>query len=1070
MAGVLWGSRTRRLGVGTGSWTIDATLADRPVVRAARTAGWARAWGAVVGVLAWALLNPAWGALYAEYHFEETSYNGTTGQVQDTSGNGRHAQTVGLASSSASGKSGRGLLIAENTTSTIAALDTGIDINDLGLAGTISFWYKSTSSGDGWKLLYDASTSTSAKFYLVREGDVGTDGIEAGITFGTSLKKVYDANGIDDTQWKHVSVTWSATGMRVYVLNSSCGTDYDESLAATGGIHASTGTLYIGDNRSSAVDGETHTDLASANGTFDLVRIYNHAQTATEVAANCANTASLHHLEVTAGVNSATTDTAVVYTIKACANAACSTLYTGGVSGSVSISGTGVTSTYNTGAAFSIAAGSSSTTESVTLSKADGGTATVGLSGSSPLPAGSPGVYCGLGVTATSSSSCTFNVTPAVHHLEVTAASNTALTCQPITYTIKACSNAACSSTYTGGLSGTLSVTGVTVNYPTGSGFTIANGSATTTITAHATTVGTATASLTGLSITPSNTPQVFCGMGSAAASGASCAITMADSALLFDVPHHVAGDSQAVTVSAVRKADNSLMCTPAFASVSKNVTFKCTHDNPTTGFVPAVVGGAALNAANNASAMCDGTGRSVSLSFNASGVASTTVSYADAGRVGLTATYTGSGSDAGLSMTGSDSFIAVPASFAFSGVTAGPIKAGANFSATVTALNRSNVATPNFGRETTPAAPTLGFTKRQPTGGASQAGTFSGSLGAFSAGAASAAALSWTEVGNGDLTVSLSNHLGSGLGISGTTGSGVVGNVGPFIPSHFTVEVTQACTGASPFTYSGQPFAMTVKARNVAGDLTRNHDGTGSMSPSFARTTALSVVTNGSLGALGTSSLAASAFAAGEAALSTQSFTYTNKLTAPAALVLRAIDSDGVTSENKTEQGPNVRSGRLQISNAFGSGKTSLQVPVTAQYWSGKAWVVNEADSGCASVPSASVVRAAYVDSKGATTTAWSTSVSSIVPLSNGRGAIVLTAPTNGGTGSVDLSVNLGASGTDQSCLSAHPASTGAQQPWLRSLNGSCAATYDRDPSARATFGVFSPETQRVIHTRDLF
>ena len=182
MAGVFWGSLTRRLGVGTGSWTIDATLADRPVVRAARTAGWARAWGAVVGVLAWALLNPAWGALYAEYHFEETSYNGTAGQVQDTSGNGRHARTVGLASSAATGKSGRGLLIAENTSSTIAALDTGIDINDLGAAGTISFWYKSTASGDGWKVLYDASTSTSAKFYLVREGDGGTDGIEAGIT------------------------------------------------------------------------------------------------------------------------------------------------------------------------------------------------------------------------------------------------------------------------------------------------------------------------------------------------------------------------------------------------------------------------------------------------------------------------------------------------------------------------------------------------------------------------------------------------------------------------------------------------------------------------------------------------------------------------------------------------------------------------------------------------------------------------------------------------------------------------------------------------------------------------
>jgi MSHA biogenesis protein MshQ len=40
---------------------------------------------------------------------------------------------------------------------------------------------------------------------------------------------------------------------------------------------------------------------------------------------------------------------------------------------------------------------------------------------------------------------------------------------------------------------------------------------------------------------------------------------------------------------------------------------------------------------------------------------------------------------------------------------------------------------------------------------------------------------------------------------------------------------------------------------------------------------------------------------------------------------------------------------------------------------------------------------------------------------------------------------------------------------PWLRSLNG-CANDYSRDPSARATFGVFSPESKATIHVRELF
>ena len=75
-------------------------------------------------------------------------------------------------------------------------------------------------------------------------------------------------------------------------------------------------------------------------------------------------------------------------------------------------------------------------------------------------------------------------------------------------------------------------------------------------------------------------------------------------------------------------------------------------------------VAGSALNAANNANAACDGSERALSLAFNASGVASTSVQYADVGRLELLASYRGSGSDAGLVMSGSDFFVAAPASF----------------------------------------------------------------------------------------------------------------------------------------------------------------------------------------------------------------------------------------------------------------------------------------------------------------------------------------------------------------------------------------------------------------------
>ena len=81
------------------------------------------------------------------------------------------------------------------------------------------------------------------------------------------------------------------------------------------------------------------------------------------------------------------------------------------------------------------------------------------------------------------------------------------------------------------------------------------------------------------------------------------------------------------------------------------------------------------------------------------------------------------------------------------------------------------------------------------------------------------------------------------------------------------------------------------------------------------------------------------------------------------------------------------------------------------------------------------------------------------------------LGAPSPAGSSvSFDLALNLGSGAADLSCQASHPTSTGAARPWLRSRNGSCAATYDRDPGARASFGIFAPETRRTVHAREMF
>jgi MSHA biogenesis protein MshQ len=1036
-----------------------------------------------------------WAALVAEYRFEQSSYNGTAGEVTDTSGNGNHGKVVrssaslAYPASTASGHSCRGLSIPQNTTADIQAMDTGIDVNTLGQTGSVSFWYKATGTGSSaHRALVDATMSTASRFLFWRDDHGSTvDLYFYASDSGGSRKDVHEVNVIVDDVWAHIAYTWTAAAnrMKIYVDGVEVGSDTDSFSG--GALNTAIGTLYVGDNRSASSD-----ELLSAYGIIDQVRVYNHEMSAAEVAADKANEPScvtLHHLELTTTSSSATAGSNVIVTLNACADAACTTFYTGGVTGTLTVTGTGLSPTYVTGAAFSIGVGSASTTE--TFSVTPTGTATIGLTGVSPTPANASPVFCGMGVAAASGNSCNLSVTSGLHHVELTATSASTLTCTPVTYTVKACANAACSSLYTSGLTGSLSVSGTTVNYPSGAGFTIGSGASSTTVSAHQTTTGTATATLTGLSVTPSGSPGIYCGMGVAAASGGACGITMASAGLLFDVPDHVADVAQSVTVSAVRSSDNALQCTPAFASVSKNVTFKCSYGNPGSGTLPLRAGGAALNVGNNSAEACDATGRAVSLSFNASGVASTTFQYADVGQVSLSATYTGSGADAGLSMAGSDTFVAKPASLSVSGVTSGTLRAGSSFAATVTARNHSGAAVPNFGKET-PATTDyvrLSWAKASPTGTGAQAGTLTGtgsggapylSSSGFSHGAVAVGDLKWSEVGSGDLTATFvpATYLGVATTASGSTGT--AGAIGPFVPDHFDTALTQGC---GSFTYSGQPFALEVSARNALNGITANYNGTASTSPILARTVTLSAATSAALGSFTSGTVASSSFVAGVASVGTGAFTFTSKLTAPATVTVRATEAiDGITSSGGAEGAVLLRSGRLRVNNAYGSDKKALTLPVQAQHWSGKAWVLNSLD-GCTVVPVAAVAMGNHLDAKGNATTGWSTSVTAngsgkAVSLSGGNGVLTLAKPTSGSSqaavGSVDIGFNLGSTASDAACLGTpRPSTTGAGLSWLRSQFGSahaCAGAVDylRDPSARATFGVHAPELHRTIHTTE--
>lgn len=882
----------------------------------------------------------------AEYRFDEQAYDGTVGEATDSTGNGHGGTRRGSVDTTASGYVCRGLQVPADTSSASQALDTALDVpGALGDQGSINFWYRANGAwGAGSDTqLFDASMLSGRSFHLVRRSN-GT--LRFAVTDSGGSTQTADSPGYSFAAgtWVHIAATWSlvnasnGSALKLYVNGTLVAT---RTATTTGTLDQGLGTLYLGDSRNNVTS--NNATVNSADGRFDELRIYNYAQSATEVEADRTAT---HACPVT------------------------------------------------------------------------------------------------------------------LHHLEIRHASGSGLTCTPATLTLVACNDASCASLYTGGVTGTLAASGsgMAVNWPAGAAFSIPAGASSVDLAMHLATAGSVVLSASGLSPAPPNATS--CNFGSPA-----CTFSASDSGFVFNVPHHVAEVAQAVTVAAVKKSDSGSACVPAFASTSKPVTFSCAYANPASGTQPVRVGGSALNAAGNTAAACDGSGRALTLAFNAAGVASTTVQYADVGAMTLAARYSGSGADAGLVMTGADSFTAAPASFAFSAISAGPLRAGSPFAATVTARNNTGTTTPNFGRESPAEGVALSFARAQPTGAGAANGSFSGSLGAFSGGVASASNLAWSEVGRIDLTATLASasYLGTGLSASGSTGS--AGAVGRFTPHHFDLLATPAC---GSFSYAGQPFTTTVIARNAAGATTANYHG--AFSPGFAQALTLQAAGSVAAGSFSGHTLAATAFAAGVASAS-PAYTFTDKQTPAQTLTLRAVDADGISSAGFTEPAVPLRSGRLRLADATGSERSALRLPAWAEYWSGSAWVPNSADS-CTSVPAGAVALSNRRDARGSATGAWSNSVSAVT-LAAGSGVLTLGAPSPaaaGSTGSVDVALNLGHTSADQSCLAAHPPSTGAGLPWLRGRLGACSASADRDPAARAGFGVYSPETKRTVHVRDLF
>ncbi len=235
-----------------------------------------------------------------------------------------------------------------------------------------------------------------------------------------------------------------------------------------------------------------------------------------------------------------------------------------------------------------------------------------------------------------------------VHHYELSYASQ-ALTCQPHRVELKACVDEACSGTYSAGQSSvTLSPAGwvgsSTVSFIGSKELSLAIRSP-----------GSVTLGIANPSPVASGSPALRCRINGVLSN--QCALTFADSGLLVSVPPLIAGKSDTLTISAVRKSDNSPACIPVFANVTRPVQLWGSYIDPG----PTEQKGNKLIQVEEQPVGSTPVTRS--LAFNANGQAQSSVRYDDAGKMQLDARYQGDASrgDAGLVMEGNTQFISRP-------------------------------------------------------------------------------------------------------------------------------------------------------------------------------------------------------------------------------------------------------------------------------------------------------------------------------------------------------------------------------------------------------------------------
>jgi MSHA biogenesis protein MshQ len=309
--------------------------------------------------------------------------------------------------------------------------------------------------------------------------------------------------------------------------------------------------------------------------------------------------------------------------------------------------------------------------------------------------------------------------------------------------------------------------------------------------------------------------------------------------------------------------------------------------------------------------------------------------------------------------------------------------------------------------------------------------------------------------------------------------------NVGRFVPDHFALSTTTngtlytygsgSCSTRS-FTFLGQSVAyksvpvVSVIAQNASNGTTANYKNElWKLSSSSVSQTYTDAGGNAITPSIGSATVTSNGNGSGTVSPnSSDTLTWVRSSTTPASpFTAQPVDTLNVTDSSESsgsitslaaatvdpafDSGATMYYGRIALTNAYGLETQSLAVPAETQYYTGSVWVTDSSDY-CTSIPGTALSFANWQ----LNLSACKTSVSGGGTVSKGRTSLTLSAPGSGNTGSVDLTLNLGASASGNACVGgASQASTTTGLSFLQGAwNGG--GTYTVNPAARASFGQY--------------